>query len=74
MHYYLKDQGGSKIVHYKSNFVVLKNCRLCINYSINLLIFESKDIGLKLLGSNCDLLLKTGITLAISKISGKIPL
>ena len=47
---------------------------LCINFSIILLTFDKREIGLWLLHSNLGFLLKTGTTLAMWSGGGKLPL
>ena len=46
---------------------------LCISFSITLLTFDKREIGLWLLRRSLDSFLKTGTTLAVFKANGKIP-
>ena len=68
---------GNQTEQYKSNFVFPENCR-DVYALISLLCFllsnERRKIGLQLLQTTLDSLLKIGITLAIFKMLGNTPL
>ena len=68
---------GNQTEQYKSNFVFPENCR-DVYALISLLCFllsnERRKIGLQLLQTSLDSLLKIGITLAIFKMLGNTPL